>query len=175
MTPRSIGDELVVSYACALRFHWPSQIRDGKGVSDKKSHSKHQTFSCTGVHVKGWAQDYFTVRRRFNSRPRYSLLSAAVFQKLGHFDPTEWEEARVRIEAHCIFPSVGLGKGEVATESCIACSYVNFTGHKQWSSLHILVLWTHLPQQWQHTCSKWNFEDKICFGLRPVGPLAESM
>ena len=29
---------------------WPSQTPDGKGVSDKKSHSNHQTFSA-GVHV----------------------------------------------------------------------------------------------------------------------------
>ena len=35
---------------CALQFHWPSQIPDGKGVSDKKSHSKDQTLSA-GAHV----------------------------------------------------------------------------------------------------------------------------
>ena len=36
----------------ALRFHWPSQIPDGKGVSDKKSHSKDQTLS-EGARVDG--------------------------------------------------------------------------------------------------------------------------
>ena len=35
-----------IRYACTLRFHWPSQIPDGRGVSDKKSHSKHPTLSA---------------------------------------------------------------------------------------------------------------------------------
>ena len=39
-------------HARALRFHWPSQIPDGKGVSDKKLHSKDQTLSAA-AHVDG--------------------------------------------------------------------------------------------------------------------------
>jgi len=35
-------------YVCALRFHWPTNITDEKGVSDKKSNPSHQMFFTWG-------------------------------------------------------------------------------------------------------------------------------
>ena len=75
---------LANNYVDALRFHWPSHIPDGKGVSDKKCNPSHQMFStrawtaghkaiaCTGVCVKQFVmslpamslRDWFSVSRK---------------------------------------------------------------------------------------------------------------
>ena len=55
MTPRSISE--IISKLCARSsISLAISIPDGKGVSDKKLHSKQQTFSVE-ARVKGWARD----------------------------------------------------------------------------------------------------------------------